>query len=581
MATINLGGFSNIGGRTVSSGLLSGLDTKALIEASIAAKKIPITKIEDQVKVNDSKVAAFNELKSILNTFKTAVDGLKRVTTVIENTNAFDSRNVVLTTNGSQSPSSYIGVTAKNGADINSFNLTVDNIAKSKTIMSQSFSSQTTSVTEAAGGTTAGLFSAGTFQINGKNIEINQGDSLVEIAASINSITNDTNVRASILQVAANDYRLVLQSTKTGTANDINIIDVDTETSNVTFSTTQAAEDAKFYLNNTLITRSDNVIDDAISNVTFTLYQKTPVGVTVNSQINNDNTKVKESIKTFVGAYNDFMLFASKQQERDANSKYKETAVLGGDSSLRGVIDNVSLELASVVRGLNSSPQTLGEIGIKFTDFEGDKDYPKTRNLLDIDDATLDNALATKFDGVRKIFEFAFEADSKTVLVASRSNNITVYNFNLTINTALANPNKAIASYNPGSGTVNVNFTYTGTATAGTLTAPSGSVFDGLKFVYAGDGTDNISVKLSQGVADRISNYLDGIIKTNGVIDTAIKNLKESNTRYQEEITRKNDELTKYTDKLIEKFSAVEQALAEFNSTIMYLDAQIGVMNRK
>src|SRR5690606_16852148 len=71
------GTVSFVGNSPLLTGSFSGLDTAAIIEASIAVKRIPIDRLENKISVTDTRIAAFNEFKALLNTLQSAVNGLR------------------------------------------------------------------------------------------------------------------------------------------------------------------------------------------------------------------------------------------------------------------------------------------------------------------------------------------------------------------------------------------------------------------------------------------------------------------------------------------------------------------------
>src|SRR3546814_10332692 len=59
------------------TGSFSGLNTAASIEASMAVKRIPIDRLENKISITDTRIAAFNEFKTLLSTLQAAVNGLR------------------------------------------------------------------------------------------------------------------------------------------------------------------------------------------------------------------------------------------------------------------------------------------------------------------------------------------------------------------------------------------------------------------------------------------------------------------------------------------------------------------------
>ena len=100
--------------------------------------------------------------------------------------------------------------------------------------------------------------------------------------------------------------------------------------------------------------------------------------------------------------------------------------------------------------------------------------------------------------------------------------------------------------------------------------------------IYTGDGSDVINISISQGVADKIFNSLDGIIngsgsgtaKAIGMIDEAIKNLQDTDTSLQKSIDTINDQVTTFRDQILTKFTALEGAISASNQFLQLLSAQ-------
>lgn len=580
--------FSNIktyNGKTISSGTSSGLDTAAIMESLVNIKKLPITKLEDNIKLNQSKLSAFSEMRSLLTAFKTASDALRNPPGFNNaSSNAFKTRQVFLSSNTAIPANTYIGVTAKSGAKVDNYTLTINHIAQAKTERSQSFTSKTASATEAAAGITSGMFSAGTFQINGKDITIAEGDSLIEIESAINAVSSQSKVSASIIQVADNDFRLSLKSTETGVANAYTITDNDGVLSEVTFSTTQIAEDAEITFNGITITRSSNTISDVVDNITFSLFQETPVGTTLKAEIDENTSSVKESIATFVGAYNDLVTFASKQQEKDPETGlFVESAYLAKDSSLKSNINDVFNELSRAVSGLVSGAKsTLADIGITFQDYAGDDETPATKNILSLDETTLDAALSSDFEGVRKIFEFDFNPSSNKIAAYTRTNSLSVTSFSVDIDNTRTSGDQVRITYNDGSGNVTINADYSETPGAGgTIVGQEGTVLEGLTLLYSGTGIDTVDVNLSQGIGDRLFNILENYLSEDGLLTSSENTLLEANTKKNEEITNLNSKLEEYRERLLAQYAAVEEAITRANSILQLLDAQAAALESK
>lgn len=573
-ATINFGSFSTIGGKTVAAGFASGLDTKTIIESSVTARQLPAKKLEEQISANASKVSALNEMKTSLNKLKDIANSLRNPPGIDQSANnIFASRKAFISSNTSVQGFNYVGVTANNGANVASQNITVLALATSKADRSMSFTSQTDSVTDAAGTNNAGKFSAGTFKINGKDVTLNQGDNLIEIASKINALKDQANVSAEIIKVADNDFRLVMQSTKTGVANAYTIDDTtsDVFSSTVSFNPVLTAGDATIMLNGVMVTRPSNTISDVIPNVTFNLYQITPPGTFLKVDVENNVEAAANKIEEFVNAYAEFKKFSAIQQEQDENGNFVATAILGRDLTLSNTISSLSNEISKIVPGIASGQKSrLSEIGVSFIDIPKDAvaKTPDIVNSLAIDKNALISALEQDFSGVSKIFEFNSVSSSNKLSVFSRSNNLSTTDIRVTVDTTKP-VGQQVSILDNLSG-----LSYFADYKDGTITGKVGTSIEGAVMLYTGSGNDVIDMDMSIGIGDRMFNILEDLTKLDGGIDTAINTINEQNKSFTAEKDRINLQVEEFRSSLLAKYAALEEAVAKANSILQMLDAQ-------
>jgi flagellar capping protein FliD len=81
-----------------------------------------------------------------------------------------------------------------------------------------------------------------------------------------------------------------------------------------------------------------------------------------------------------------------------------------------------------------ASSGSLAKSAITFADLPKSADSPLVRNVLNIDEGTLDSVLATDPDEVREAFTFSFASNNSNLQVFSRTNALAVSNFSLSIN---------------------------------------------------------------------------------------------------------------------------------------------------
>jgi flagellar hook-associated protein 2 len=290
------------------SGLASGLDTTSLINQLVAAERAPVNVIAQ-------KQSDLNTQKSIVSSLSSSVAALGTAVHAMTLPSDLQPRTAAAS-------DSHVTVAASSGAAATVHDVRVQQLARGQISASRTFASQT-----------AGVVGDGTLTIaagtTSKQISYSSTDTLATIASKINDA--NAGATASVLFDGKN-YRLMLASTQTGKANAPTF----TETGDGLGMAAQVdAQDAMVTIDGVKdITRSSNVIDDAISGITLTLNSKQAdtdpdTAVTVSQ----DNTALTSKLSAFVSAYN--QINASLHVQLDYNGQTKGTNTLFGDSTLR------------------------------------------------------------------------------------------------------------------------------------------------------------------------------------------------------------------------------------------------------
>lgn len=436
MPSINLGTITTNNGRTRSTGGASGLDVEGIVKSLVDIKELDKTKVTDKVDVNNKKLGAISEYRTLLAKVQSASDFLKNPAGVNNSAkNIFDYRRVAASSSDGNAAANYVGVSVSAGATLGSYNIDIKNLAVAKSNNSQAYTSKNTALATVTGA--GGTPKAGTFSLNGQNIVIEVGDTLENIVAKFNGTSALSNVRADIIKVADNDFRLKITALKTGVENAYTV-GGDTTVFDSMFtggaSSAVSAEDSEFVIDGSLtITRSSNAISDAVEGVTFTLNQLTPSN-TVRVDVSSDAAAVQAKIEELIQTYNDVKTFIAKQQERDDDGKLLETAVLGESDVLNNFVNSIINELSANVRGVTSSINSLSDLGITLFDYAGDSENPEVDNLLQIDVSTLQSKLESNFTDIRDLFEFQLNSSAPDrVSVFARNNTISLSAFTIDV----------------------------------------------------------------------------------------------------------------------------------------------------
>ncbi|MEX0760170.1 MAG: flagellar cap protein FliD N-terminal domain-containing protein, partial [Tistlia sp.] len=200
-------------GRVRYSGFSSGIDFNQIVEATYAAKRIPIDRIEAKIDTNKTKIEALNSMSSLMQGVKTSLSTLYGKIAIGNSSDIFSAKSAFASTSRSDgatgSPAAnLVGVTTTNAAEASSHEIEVLQIAKAHKLGSGTFASISTA-----------LGSSGSFDVNGKTITVAASDTLADLRDRLNNANTGSapsGVSASIVSVGSNQSVLVLTATETG-----------------------------------------------------------------------------------------------------------------------------------------------------------------------------------------------------------------------------------------------------------------------------------------------------------------------------------------------------------------------------
>lgn len=334
-------------------GLITGLDTNALISGLVKAERRSIDvlagqkiRFQAQDAVITSVIGGLAKVRSAAQSLALSTDFAKKA--------------------ASSSDASVVTVSAGAAAEPGNIDIAVDSLASAQTVQSTSFTAST-----AALGTGTLTISAGgksrSIVVDGTN------NTLAELRDSINDADGD--VTATIVNVGAgsDDFRLILRSKNTGTANAVTVSGTLSGGANPFAGggqVVQAASDAVFSVNGLTVRRSSNKIADVVAGVTLTLVGEGDRDGVVESTdraaqiaVSADASNVTASVKNLVESFNAVNEIVNDQFTLDPNTNRQGSTA--GDASLRGVMARLRAEL-SRPGGLGVGYKYLSDVGISF-----------------------------------------------------------------------------------------------------------------------------------------------------------------------------------------------------------------------
>ncbi len=173
-----------------------------------------------------------------------------------------------------------------------------------------------------------------------------------------------------------------------------------------------------------IVSSETNTFKDVIPGLELVVKNKTDTSspVAIKTGLNVDG--VKQSLQTFIDAYNDVVTFINEQNKYDADSG--EAGILLGDLTLMTIQSRLQGMISRSVSGLGSAINSLASIGIR-TGADG---------KLSIADSTrLESALKNDFDSILKLFIDNGTSSSSGISFLSAASKIkggTTFNVNIT-----------------------------------------------------------------------------------------------------------------------------------------------------
>tara|TARA_R110000851_G_scaffold165169_2_gene310025 strand:- start:234987 stop:236384 length:1398 start_codon:yes stop_codon:yes gene_type:complete len=377
-------------------GVGSGLPLDELLSDLRSSENIALQQIKTRQTDVENRISAYGKIKSAFEAFQKAGQTLS-------NEGTFGAYKANTTADS-------FGATAEQTAVSGQYNITVEALANSQTLVAQGLASRTeANGTDGVITFTFGDGSTKTLDLTGKDTSING------IIEAINA-DDSLGIQATVLNDgSANPHRLMLSSTETGTDAAITQIEIAGNSDGagsplndlLNFGTAgstlqeQAASNAQMTVNGITIDSQTNTIEDAIEGVKFNLTEANP-GKIETLTIARDDSKAKAAIETFVKAYNALQGTIKSLTSYDTETQTANT--LTGDSIAR----RIQNQAREIVNSFSASGdiRTLSQMGITTNLTSGELTIDQDQltealenNLDDVENLLIDdNGIATRLE---------------------------------------------------------------------------------------------------------------------------------------------------------------------------------------
>ncbi|MFQ1000324.1 flagellar filament capping protein FliD [Modestobacter sp. SSW1-42] len=322
---------------SLSTGLISGMDTGTLISQLMQVEANPQTLLKTKLTATQADAAAYRAVNTRFDALKTAAENL--------------AKNATWGANKATSSSTTVTATAGTTAAAGSVTFSVTSLATPQAYLSSG--ATWANAKEAYGASSITIDPASGDAVS---IPLAADATLADAVAAINA--SKTGVTAAAVNVGSG-YRLQLTSTATGVAGGFTVespfpADATTPANTRTFTSTSTARDAELDLGAGFVaTSSTNTFADLVPGVSVTVSKADP-STSVTVAVGKDQDSVTGNVSSLIAAANGVLSTITSY-----TSATSATATLKGDSTLRQLSTQILSAVSSAV-GADGSAAAAG-----------------------------------------------------------------------------------------------------------------------------------------------------------------------------------------------------------------------------
>lgn len=370
------------------SGLISGLDTKSLIDALVTARSGPVVLLQKRQAAKTAELTAWQSFDAVLLSLKIETERLGNQ----------DLWNRFLITSSDED---HFTATADASAAPGSLDLFVEQLAAAHQIRSDGFSSRDE------------LVGSGTFSLtvdgSANDLTVASGTTVADLARQINEA--DLGVTASLVRsetLGNETFHLVLTSDETGASSQFTADATGLSGGTAPdFSTSAPRVGADAIVRfggeaGLAVHSSTNLFTDLLDGVDVRVTKVHASGESTQLEIARDTGGLVTRIQDFVDRFNAVMSFKNDQFRFDPDVGTRPP--LMGSATLVSLTGEIRSSLLGPVAGLS---------GAKFTTLAGIGLTANADGTLKFDQSKLTDAMASDFDAVANLFRAnaSFDAD--------------------------------------------------------------------------------------------------------------------------------------------------------------------------
>ena len=540
----------------------SGLNVTQIVDALVDAERVPKQKQIDEAKETATvKISALGSLKNELSVFQTNANTLDgQIGLALSSSTS----NVALSRTDSSLASEF------------SHTINVSSIATAQVLNfnngGSGFSSTTADIGIDSLTIDLGTWGSGpAFTGNGTSstLSLTAGStSITDVKDAINNA--GIGVTASIIEVSTGNYSIMLKSPE-GVANAmrvttslsgsaVNVMKYDPQnTGSLGDTATQvvSASDAAFTIDGISVTRPSNTITDLFSGVTLKLDNVSASDIGTNQTISSryDEADALTTLETVVSEVNYLLSFLKEQSKPGSNGE--DGGPLHNDHFIRFTENKIKNLTSTAIQGYADESIYLSNFGV-VTELDG---------TLSIDKNRFSEYFSENPEHFAAITTSMIRTGDAGITGSAPTDLFTPGVYGLTISSGTA----TLTDSNSTSDTMSAGTNRFGYANS-TIGA-TGLILDTSKT------TASTNVYMGRSVLQNLSKYVDDVLALNGDIDQKIFNLEDDVDDLVKEQEILDLQIANQRALYVEKFTAMETAVASFKKTGEFLDNLIKSWN--
>lgn len=303
------------------------------------------------------------------------------------------------------------------------------------------------------------------------------------------------------------------------------------------------------------VTQASNTIDDVVPGISITLNAPTTTAASVSTEIDTESSlQVFQGLVDVINATRSLVTSLTNR----APTGEEDGGELAGETLPDTIMRRIEGILGSGVVGTNGGMAYLAEFGVETT---------RTGNLV-LNENTFLRGFRANPDKFDALLKDSLTTSESGVTVSGRlgPDASGVYNlFRDPVTGAATLDGQSLKSFGQGA---DGNFLYS--VESGPLAGTTISI---------ADGVTDAEISVGRSIATQMRDYLDDVLSSGSTLDMSTKEYKsdfDENTEMLEELDEKYDMLY---DRYLSRFTAMEQVVAQLNSTGDYLTNLVDAWN--